>query len=93
MKVTVEYGGWIEPKSESFEGDFAEITPRVMNAVREGLIYGGDVTVYTDGALMHECRKCGLTVSSRARRGQSTESTKGYYVCPKCGYTKEGVVP
>ena len=90
MKVTVEYG---DQEPRAFEGDIADITPRVSDAVRDGLIYGDYIVVTTEQAEMHDCAKCGLTVSSRARRGQSTEAMKGYYVCPKCGYTKEGVVP
>jgi predicted RNA-binding Zn-ribbon protein involved in translation (DUF1610 family) len=90
MYVTVEYS---DSEPRSFEGDIAEIIPRINEAVREGLYYGQYIVVTTERAEMHDCRKCGLTVSSRARRGQATESTKGYYVCPKCGYMKEGVVP
>lgn len=90
MKVTVEYGG---QSPREFEGDIADVSPLVSDAVRDGLIYGDYIVVTTEQAEMHECAKCGLTVSSRARRGQVTEASKGYFVCPKCGYTKEGVVP
>lgn len=90
MKVNVEYS---DHDPRSFEGDISEIIPLVNEAVREGLFYGDFIVVTTEIAEWHECRKCGLTVSSRARRGQPTEATKGYYVCPKCGYIKEGVIP
>lgn len=90
MKVSVEYGA--QPPRE-FEGDIAEITPLVMDAVRDGLVYGDYIVVTTELAEMHLCAKCGSTVSTLARRGQATEATKGYFACPKCGYMKEGVVP
>jgi predicted RNA-binding Zn-ribbon protein involved in translation (DUF1610 family) len=90
MKVSIEYGNDF---AREFEGDIVEIMPLVMNAVRDGLIYGDYIVVTTEQAEMHSCRKCGPTVSTRARRGQATEATKDYYVCPKCGYIKEGVVP
>jgi predicted RNA-binding Zn-ribbon protein involved in translation (DUF1610 family) len=90
MKVSVEYGA--QPPRE-FEGDITEIMPLVMNAVRDGLIYGDYIVVTTERAEMHLCAKCGTTVSTRARRGQATEATKDYYICPKCGYMKEGVLP
>lgn len=90
MRVTVEYG---DQEPRAFEGDIAEIAPLVSDAVRDGLIYGDYIVVTTEQADRHECAKCGLTVSTRPRRGQSTEASKGYYVCPKCGYIKEGVLP
>lgn len=90
MRVTVEYGA---QSPREFEGDIAEITPLVSDAVRDGLIYGDYIVVTTEQAEMHLCRKCGTTVSTRARRGQATEGSKGYYVCPKCGYMKEGALP
>ena len=90
MKVSVEYGNDF---AREFEGDIAEVIPLVNNAVRDGLIYGDYIVVTTEQAEMHPCAKCGTTVSTRARRGQATEDTKGYFACPKCGYMKEGVVP
>ena len=90
MRVTVEYG---DREPRAFDGDIAEVSPLVSDAVREGLIFGDYIWVTSEQAEMHECAKCGWTVSSRARRGQATEGSKGYFVCPKCGYTKEGVVP
>lgn len=90
MRVTVEYS---DREPLAFVGDIAEISPLIAEAVREGLFYGDYIVVTTERAEMHMCHKCGMTVSTRARRGQATEDSKGYYACPKCGYMKEGVVP
>ena len=92
MKILVDRGDANEPLDLS--GDPMHIVDAATEYVRTAIYRGETVFLAPMEGPFDWCEKCELfTANHEPRLHQSTRYSKGYYTCPICGYTKEGVIP